>query len=53
VRLRVPPEAAGTRLERRFIADLALFRSPSRQLDGASLYRMALAEVGQPAPHAS
>jgi len=49
--VRIVDEAARTRLERRFIADLALFRSPSRRLDGAALYRMALAEIGQPAPH--
>ena len=35
-------------LERRLVADLALFTSPSRGLDGAEIYRLALAEVGQP-----
>ena len=40
----------GTRLERRLVDDLALFRSPSRGLDGAAIYRTALAEIGQPAP---
>ena len=46
-RRRVP----GTRLEaplRRTTS--ALFTSPSRGLDGAAIYRMALAEVGQPPP---
>jgi hypothetical protein len=32
------------------VADLALFTSPSRGLDGAAIYRMALADVGQPGP---
>ena len=41
---------AGTSLEDRLVADLALFSSPSRGLDGAGIYRMALADVGQPAP---
>jgi hypothetical protein len=47
--VRIVDEVAGTSLERRLVADLALFRSPSRHLDGAAIYRMALAEVGQPA----
>ncbi len=41
-------EGAGTSLERRFVEDLALFTSPSRGLDGAAIYRLALADVGQP-----
>jgi hypothetical protein len=41
---------AGTALERRLLADLALLRSPARGVDGIALYRQALAEVGQPAP---
>jgi hypothetical protein len=41
---------AGTSLERRLVADLELLVSPSRGLDGAAIYRMALAEAGQPAP---
>jgi len=41
---------AGTSLERRLVADLALFSSPSSGLDGAAIYRTALADVGQPAP---
>ena len=40
---------AGRALERRFVADLALLVSPSRGLDGAAIYRTALAEVDQPA----
>jgi len=39
---------AGTDLERRLLDDLGLFRSPSRGQDGATIYRQALAEVGQP-----
>jgi hypothetical protein len=35
-------------LERRLLADLALFSSPGHQIDGAEIYRMALREVGQP-----
>ena len=42
-RARAPPWSG------RLVADLALFASPSRGLDGAAIYRMALAEVGQPA----
>jgi Domain of unknown function (DUF3536)/Glycosyl hydrolase family 57 len=38
----------GTALEARFVADLWLFTSPSRGVDGAAIYRMALEEVGQP-----
>jgi len=41
---------AGTNLERRLVADLALFTSPSSGADGAAIYRTALADVGQPAP---
>jgi hypothetical protein len=41
--------AAGARLEARFVEDLAVLVSPSRGLDGAAIYRTALAEVGQPA----
>ncbi|HUQ78337.1 MAG TPA: DUF3536 domain-containing protein [Patescibacteria group bacterium] len=39
----------GSRLERRLLADLAVFASPSRGLDGAAIYELALADVGQPA----
>jgi hypothetical protein len=38
----------GTALEGRLVADLVLFASPSRGLDGAAIYRTALAEIGQP-----
>jgi hypothetical protein len=40
----------GTAFERRLVADLGLFTSPSRGIDGAAIYAMALEEVGQPAP---
>lgn len=39
---------AGRHLERRLVADLALLTSPSRGLDGAAIYRTALADVDQP-----
>ena len=39
-----------TALEPRLVADLAVLSSPSRGLDGAEIYRLALAEIGQPAP---
>jgi hypothetical protein len=38
---------AGTSLERRLEGDLALFASPARGIDGRSLYREALADVGR------
>jgi hypothetical protein len=41
---------AGTTLEARLVADLAAFRSPALGVDGATIYREALAEVGQPPP---
>jgi hypothetical protein len=41
---------AGTGLERRLVEDLATFSSPSRGLDGAAIYGMALADVDQPPP---
>jgi hypothetical protein len=41
---------AGRALERRLVADLGVLTSPARGLDGAAIYRIALAEVGQPAP---
>ncbi len=44
--------AAGSHLERRLIADLGVFSSPESGLDGAAIYRTALAEVGQPGPGA-
>ncbi|HET9520086.1 MAG TPA: DUF3536 domain-containing protein, partial [Candidatus Limnocylindrales bacterium] len=48
--VRIVDGMVGTRLEGRLVADLAIFSSPSRHLDGAAIYRMALAEIGQPAP---
>jgi hypothetical protein len=42
-------EVAGTTLEARLLDDLSLFVSPSRGLNGAEIYRIALADVGQPA----
>lgn len=47
---RIVDGLAGTHLERALVADLALLSSPSRGLDGAAIYRMALADVGQPPP---
>lgn len=35
-------------LERRLLADLALFTSPGHHIDGAEIYQRALAAVGQP-----
>ncbi|HEX5824256.1 MAG TPA: DUF3536 domain-containing protein [Candidatus Limnocylindrales bacterium] len=48
--VRLVDATAGTRLERRLTDDLAALSSPSRGLDGAEIYWMALADVGQPAP---
>ena len=39
---------ASAGLERRLVADLALFSSPGHRIDGAEIYERALAEVGQP-----
>jgi len=39
-----------TGLERRLVADLALLASPGHRVDGAEIYRRALASVGQPGP---
>jgi hypothetical protein len=47
---RLVDQTAGTALEKRLVADLELFVSPSRGLDGADIYRTALGEIGQPAP---
>ncbi len=41
---------AGTTLEPRLVADLAALRSPALGIDGATIYRKALSEVGQPPP---
>jgi hypothetical protein len=42
-------DVAGTTLEARLLDDLSLLVSPSRDLNGAEIYRIALADVGQPA----
>lgn len=47
--VRIVDDATGSRLERRLLADLSLLVSPSRGLDGAAIYRMALQDIGQPA----
>jgi hypothetical protein len=39
---------SGSGLERRLVADLAILGSPADHVDGAEIYRRALAEVGQP-----
>ena len=41
---------AGTDLEQTLMDDLSALHSPSTGLDGAALYRLALEQVGQPAP---
>ena len=41
---------AGTDLEARLVADLASLVSPQVGVDGATIYRRALSEVGQPPP---
>lgn len=43
---------AGTRLEAALVADLAALTSPGHGSDGATIYRQALAEVGQKPPSA-
>ncbi len=48
--VRLVDRVAGTALEDRLLGDLELFTSPSRRLDGATIYRQALDEVGQPVP---
>ncbi len=48
--VRLVDRLAGTRLEPRLVADLSILRSPSMGIDGATIYRHALAEVGQPPP---
>ena len=42
---RLADAVAGARLEPRLVDDLAILSSPSRGLDGAAIYRMALADV--------
>jgi hypothetical protein len=48
--VRLVEATAGARLERRLLDDLAVLSSPSRGLDGAAIYRLALSDVGQPPP---
>ena len=48
--VRLIDATAGTRLEPRLLADLATFVSPSRGLNGAEIYRLALADIDQPPP---
>ena len=48
--VRITDEVTGSRLEARLVDDLAIFTSPSRGLDGAAIYRMALHDIGQPPP---
>jgi hypothetical protein len=48
--VRLVDAVAGTDLERRLVDDLAIFSSPSRGIDGAAIYRMALADIDQPPP---
>jgi hypothetical protein len=50
--VRLVDGVVGTRLERALVADLGLFVSPGQGLDGATIYRAALSEVGQPGPAA-
>jgi len=47
---RLTDEVTGSGLEARLVHDLAVLTSPSRGLDGAAIYRMALADVDQPPP---
>jgi len=47
--VRLVDQAGGTRLEQRLVEDLRLLTSPSRALDGAEIYDVALTDVGQPA----
>jgi hypothetical protein len=49
--VRIMDGLAGSRLERRLLADLSLLVSPAQGVDGAMIYRRALSEVGQPPPH--
>ncbi len=49
--VRLIDEQAGTDLERRLVADLALFVSPALEIGGATIYRQALGQAGQPPPH--
>ncbi len=49
---RIVDELEPGRLERRLVADLATLRSPALGIDGETIYRHALSEVGQPPPDA-
>jgi len=49
--VRIMDGHAGTTLEHRLVADLATLSSPALGVDGATIYRHALAEIGQPPPH--
>jgi len=51
--VRIIDRQAGTMLEERLVADLGTLVSPSLGVDGATIYRHALSEVGQPPPHTS
>ena len=46
---RLADDLAAAGLERRLVADLALFTSPGHRIDGAAIYEQALGTVGQPA----
>ncbi len=46
--VRLIDDHAGTNLEARLMDDLSILVSPSRRIDGAAIYREALAEAGQP-----
>jgi Domain of unknown function (DUF3536)/Glycosyl hydrolase family 57 len=48
--VRLVDATAAAHLERRLLDDLAVLSSPSRGLDGAAIYRLALSDVGQPPP---
>ena len=43
---RIVDELSGTSLEHRLVEDLSLFVSPSRGIDGAEIYRIALSDLG-------
>ena len=47
---RIGDRLTGAGLERTLVDDLSVLRAPSSGLDGAALYRLALEQVGQPAP---
>jgi hypothetical protein len=48
--VRIVDKLAGTDLETRLIGDLTALVSPGVGIDGATIYRRALSEVGQPPP---